>query len=69
MRGPAAAVVVLLGVVLTVLTLLLLAGHGPWAGRQLFAFNVYHGINSGDVPVLLLWLVGMGGCAYLLRKD
>jgi len=68
MKGPAAAVVVLLGMVLTVLTLLLLAGHGPWAGRQLIAFNVYHGINTGDVPVILLWLTGMSGCVYLLRK-
>ena len=68
MRGPASAVVVLLGLVLTVLTLLLLAGHGPWAGRTVIAFGPRHGLNSGDVPVLFLWAAGMGCCAYLLFR-
>ena len=68
MRGPARAVVVLLGLVLSVLTLLLIAGHGPWAGSTLVAFDDSHGLNTGDVPVLVLWVVGMAGCGYLVRK-
>lgn len=64
------AVVLLLAGVLTVLTLLLLAGHGPWAGETLWAVNgTTHGLNDGDVPVLLAWAVGMGACAYLWREE
>jgi hypothetical protein len=66
----ARALAVLLALVISVLTLLLLAGHGPWAGRLLVDLGSGHGLNTGDVPVLLLWTVGMGGCAYLMfRRD
>lgn len=64
------AVLLLLAGVLTVLTLLLLAGHGPWAGETLWTINgTSHGLNDGDVPVLLTWAVGMGACAYLWREE
>ncbi|GAA4673106.1 hypothetical protein [Nocardioides nanhaiensis] len=67
MRRP---VVLLLAGVLTVLTLLLLAGHGPWAGETLWAINgTTHGLNDGDVPVLVAWAVGMAACAYLWREE
>ncbi|MCD4526917.1 hypothetical protein [Nocardioides sp. cx-173] len=70
MRPADRAVVVLLALVISALALLLVAGHGPWAGRQIFAFDVYHGINTGDVPVLLMWAASMCGCGYLLfRRD
>ncbi len=54
--------------VLSVLTALLIAGHGPWAGQTLVEFTSRHGLNTGDVPVLVLWIVGMLGCGYLLRR-
>jgi hypothetical protein len=69
MNGPARVVAALLALVISVLTALLIAGHGPWAGPTLIAFNPYRGINAGDVPVLALWAVGMAGCGYLLRKS
>jgi hypothetical protein len=70
MNSPARAVAVLLALVLSLLTLLLLAGHGPWAGRTLIELGGRHGLNTGDIPVLLLWAVGMAGCVYLMsRRD
>ena len=42
----------LLAGVLTLLTLLLLAGHGPWAGPVIWAVSPYHGLNVGDLPVI-----------------
>ncbi|MDO9497322.1 MAG: hypothetical protein Q7J48_16580 [Nocardioides sp.] len=69
MNSPARAVAVLLALVLSLLTLLLLAGHGPWAGRTLVELGGRHGLNTGDVPVLFLWGVGMGGCGYLFRRN
>lgn len=68
MPGPARAVAVLLALVISVLTLLLLAGHGPWAGRTMVTFGKGHGLNTGDIPVLLLWALGMAGCGYLASR-
>ncbi|MCD4533723.1 hypothetical protein LRP67_06480 [Nocardioides sp. cx-169] len=68
MQGAALAVVVLLGLVLSRLTLLLLAGHGPWAGSTLVAFDQTHGLNTGDVPVLALWVIGVSACWFLIKR-
>ena len=61
-------IVLVLGI-LTVLTLLLIAGHGPWAGHVIWELDEAHGLNSGDVPVLVLWVLGTGCCLVLLRRD
>lgn len=63
-----ALVLVLFGL-LTVLTLLLLAGHGPWAGDIIWTYNESHGLHRGDVPVLGAWAVGAVCCALLLRRS
>jgi hypothetical protein len=55
-RSLAAAVV---AAALTLLTLLLIAGHGPWAGPTVLQVSQGHGLNLGDVPVLGAWLVGL----------
>lgn len=68
MPGPSRAIAVGLALVISILTLLLIAGHGPWSGRTLIAFDPYHGLNSGDLVVIVLWAVGMAGCGYLVRK-
>jgi hypothetical protein len=68
MRGTDRAVVVLVALVVSALSAMLIVGHGPWAGRELFAFNVYHGINTGDVPVMVMWAAAMTGCGYLLFR-
>lgn len=60
-------VVVLLAGVLTMLTLLLLAGHGPWAGPVMWEWSTSHGLNVGDLPVLAAYGVGCGCCAWLWR--
>lgn len=46
----------------SVLTLLLIAGHGPWAGRALITLDSVHGLNTGDIPVLFLWAASMYCC-------
>lgn len=68
MPGPGRAIAILLALVISLLALLLLAGHGPWSGRTLVDFGGRHGLNTGDLPVLLLWSVGMAGCGYLLLR-
>lgn len=44
------------------LTFGLIAGHGPWAGRELIAVSERHGLNNGDLPILAAWLVGVLCC-------
>ena len=68
MPGPGRAIALLLALVISLLALLLLAGHGPWSGRTLIDFGGRHGLNTGDLPVLLLWAVGMAGCGYLVSR-
>jgi hypothetical protein len=64
------AYLALLMLVLSGLAFGLIAGHGPWAGRELFAVSETHGLNIGDVPILAAWLVGAGCCWRLWsRKD
>lgn len=58
----------LLGI-LSALTLLLLAGHGPWAGQLLWRLDEAHGINVGDVPVLAMWALGSILALGLLRGE
>ncbi len=46
-------------VVLTAFAVLLVAGHSRWSGREIVAFSATHGLNVGDVWVLVAWLVGL----------
>lgn len=62
-------VVLLLAVILTVLTGLLLAGHRPWSGDALVVITASHGLNTGDLPVVALWVVGLGCCAWLWTRS
>jgi len=39
----------------TAVTLGILAGHEPWAGHSILALGRGHGLNAGDVPVLVVW--------------
>ena len=48
--------------VLTALTLLLLIGHGPWAGGDLVAITDSYLLNTGDIPVILAWALGAFCC-------
>jgi hypothetical protein len=60
--------VALVAIILTGLALALVAGHGPWAGRELIDISASHGINEGDLPVLGAWVVGMVACVLLWRR-
>ena len=62
-------VVLLLVGVLTVLTLLLLAGHGPWAGPVVWEWSASHGLNVGDLPVLAAYGVGAGVLRWLWGRS
>lgn len=55
--------------IVSILALFLVAGHGPWTGRVLFTVSESHGMHAGDVPVILLWLAGMGCSVALWRDD
>ncbi len=57
-----------LALILSVLTLLLLAGHGPWSGDVILQLDDARGVNSGDLVVVPLWLAGMACCAWLWRR-
>ncbi|QCW51849.1 hypothetical protein FE634_18135 [Nocardioides dongxiaopingii] len=62
---------VLLGVVvlvLTALSLLLVKGDGPGSGEMLLGITRQNGVNSGDLPIIGLWLVGVGCCGALWRR-
>ncbi|WP_244930178.1 hypothetical protein [Nocardioides sp. W7] len=54
---------------LTGLMMLLIAGHGPWAGDVIWAFGDGHGLNNGDLPVLGLWVIGMVATGLLARQE
>lgn len=55
MRRTATAVA--LSLVVLGLAFLLVAGHEEWAGPTLVALSAEHGLNEGDLPVLLLAVV------------
>lgn len=60
--------VAVLLIVLSALTFALIAGHGPWAGEEVVAVTRDHGLNSGDIPILAFWLVGVLCCLGLWRR-
>ena len=54
--------------ILNVFTLMLIAGHGPWAGRTIWVIDARHGLNIGDVPVLAGCLLGWIVCGVLFWR-
>ena len=60
--------IVVLAVVLTLLFAVSVAGHGPLAGRVLFTISPTHGVDEGDVPMALAWVLGMGCLTILWRR-
>ena len=65
---PAKFLLVVIAGVLTVLMVLLIAGHGPWAGHEIIEVTESHGVNDGDIPVLAAWLLGLLCCWRLWRN-
>ena len=66
MRQRTAVVIVFSA--MTLVTLMLLAGHGPWAGRPMLKLFGGHGLNVGDVVPLAAWAVSAACCAALWRR-
>lgn len=64
---PRILLAVVAAAAMTMLMVLLVAGHGPWAGPPLWQLRPGHGINLGDLPVFASWAVGLLACAGLAR--
>lgn len=60
--------VLLLAIVVTGLAATLLVGRRPGVGRILFSVSDTHGVHVGDIPVLVLWAIGLV-CTALLWRD
>ena len=58
---------IVLGEIVTIMTVLLIAGHGSWAGRVLISVGDTHGLHAGDLPVLVMWASAMVSCVWLWR--
>jgi anti-sigma-K factor RskA len=65
-RRLAAAVT---AVCLTYLVGSLLFDQRQGEGPVIVVLTATHGVHSGDVPVVLAWLVGVGCCAWIALKD
>ncbi len=65
---PAKFLLVVIAGVITVMTILLVAGHGPWAGHEIIRISANHGVNDGDVPVIAAGLLGLLCCWRLWRN-
>ena len=65
---PAKFLLFVVGCVLTGLMVLLIAGHGPWAGHEIVQISPGHGVNDGDVPVFAAWLLGLLCCWRVWRN-
>ena len=50
---------------LTFLGMTLIKGDGPGSGRTVVTVTEGIGLNSGDIPVVAVWLVGIVACALL----
>lgn len=64
---PLRLLAIILAEVVSIFSVLLIAGHGPWAGPLLLKVSENHGLNVGDVPVLVLWVAGLAACVSLWR--
>jgi hypothetical protein len=64
----ARACLIVLAGVQTFFAFLLVAGHSRFAGHVLISISPTHGLDSGDLPVLFLWLVSMTCCAVVWSK-
>lgn len=62
-RMLARACVLLLALVQSFFALMLVAGHSRFSGHVLVTVSRTHGLDSGDLPVIVLWLVAMACCA------
>lgn len=63
MRANLLAGVVILA--LSTMAVAMIWGDGPGSGNVLIELSSTHGINRNDVPVIMVWLVGVSGTALL----
>lgn len=47
----------------------LVAGHHPWEGPELVEFTETHGLHIGDLPILVVSVIGIGGGWWLWRRE
>ncbi len=60
--------IVLAMLALTGFALALLAGHGPWSGPELLSLSPNHGLNLGDLPVIVVWVIVAGAAWWEWRR-
>lgn len=53
---------------LSFFALTLMYGDGPGSGEVVWAPAAEHGVNTGDVPIIVLWAVGLVACGVLFRR-
>lgn len=54
--------------ILSVFALTLMYGDGPGSGEVIWAPSAHHGVNSGDVPIIVAWAIGLVACGVLFRR-
>lgn len=64
-RRGLSGLVGLIGLVVTFFMLTLVKGDGPDSGPTVLALSSGYGVNTGDLPIIAAWLVGVGACAAL----
>ena len=60
--------VVGLAVLLSVFALTLMYGDGPGSGKVIWSPASEHGVNTGDVPIIVAWAIGLVACAVLFKR-
>ena len=60
--------VVIVFAAISLVTLMLLAGHGPLAGRPILKIMGTHGLNTGDLVPLAAWAASAVCCVVLWRR-
>ncbi|GAA5147630.1 hypothetical protein GCM10023340_20330 [Nocardioides marinquilinus] len=52
----------------TILAFAVVMSTGPHRGRTIVSFTETRGLHVIDVPVLVLWVLGMVACGVLARR-
>ena len=61
--------IVLAMLALSGVAIALIAGHHPWEGPEFLEITETHGLHLGDLPIVVAWVVGIGGGWWLWRRE
>ncbi len=54
---------------LTGMAAAMVAGHHPWDGPELFGITETHGVNLGDLPVVVAWVAASAYSGWRWRRS